>query len=137
MSGVTSPAPLLTPHSNPTNLNTPQVADFGLSKQKQATYVSGVTSLRGTLPWTAPEIIKSPKEVDEKVRGEGMCVCVGGRAVWERGAFLTAHHVRSSQRAPRPSHQHAHPTPPLAAPPGGCLLVRHRAVGAVDAARAF
>lgn len=83
VSGVTSPAPLLTPHSNPTNLNTPQVADFGLSKQKQATYVSGVTSLRGTLPWTAPEIIKSPKEVDEKVRGECLCVYVsvlgGGR----------------------------------------------------------
>ena len=49
-------------------LNAPQVADFGLSKQKQATYVSGVTSLRGTLPWIAPEIIKTPKEVDEKAR---------------------------------------------------------------------
>ncbi|KAI8470843.1 MAG: kinase-like domain-containing protein [Monoraphidium minutum] len=44
-----------------------KVADFGLSKQKQATYVSGVSSLRGTLPWIAPEIIRTPKEVDEKV----------------------------------------------------------------------
>jgi len=53
------------------------VADFGLSKQKQATYVSGVTSMRGTLPWTAPEIIKTPKEVDEKV-GWGLGVGVEG-----------------------------------------------------------
>lgn len=44
-----------------------KVADFGLSKQRQATYVTGVTSLRGTLPWTAPEIIASPKAVTEKV----------------------------------------------------------------------
>lgn len=44
-----------------------QVADFGLSKQKQQTYVSGVASSRGTLPWIAPEIIKSPDAVDEKV----------------------------------------------------------------------
>lgn len=44
-----------------------KVADFGLSKQKQQTYVTGVSSLRGTLPWIAPEIIKSPKEVNEKV----------------------------------------------------------------------
>lgn len=44
-----------------------QVADFGLSKQKQQTYVSGVSSSRGTLPWIAPEIIKSPDAVTEKV----------------------------------------------------------------------
>lgn len=44
-----------------------QVADFGLSKQKQETYVSGITSSRGTLPWIAPEIIKSPEAVTEKV----------------------------------------------------------------------
>ena len=46
-----------------------QVADFGLSKQKQQTYVSGVSSSRGTLPWIAPEIIKSPDAVTEKVGG--------------------------------------------------------------------
>lgn len=28
-----------------------KVADFGLSKQKQQTYVTGVATLRGTLPW--------------------------------------------------------------------------------------
>lgn len=44
-----------------------KVADFGLSKQKRDTYVTGVTSQRGTLPWTAPEIIKSPHAVNEKV----------------------------------------------------------------------
>ena len=35
---------------------TAKVADFGLSKQKRETYVSGVSSQRGTLPWIAPEI---------------------------------------------------------------------------------
>ena len=45
-----------------------QVADFGLSKQKQQTYVSGVSSSRGTLPWIAPEIIKHPEAVTEKVQ---------------------------------------------------------------------
>ncbi len=45
-----------------------KVADFGLSKQRLQTYVTGVASLRGTLPWTAPEIIRSPHAVNEKVR---------------------------------------------------------------------
>ena len=44
-----------------------KVADFGLSKQKRETYVSGVSSQRGTLPWIAPEIIKRPHAVNEKV----------------------------------------------------------------------
>ena len=44
------------------------MADFGLSKQKFDTYVSGVSSQRGTLPWIAPEIIKSPHAVNELVR---------------------------------------------------------------------
>ena len=44
-----------------------KVADFGLSKQKRETYVSNVSSQRGTLPWIAPEIIKSPHAVTEKV----------------------------------------------------------------------
>lgn len=44
-----------------------KVADFGLSKQKKETYVSSVSSQRGTLPWTAPEILKSPSQVTEKV----------------------------------------------------------------------
>ena len=45
-----------------------KVADFGLSKQKRDTYVSNVTSQRGTLPWIAPEIIKTPHAVTERVR---------------------------------------------------------------------
>lgn len=44
-----------------------KVADFGLSKQRRETYVSNVSSQRGTLPWIAPEIIKSPHAVNEKV----------------------------------------------------------------------
>ncbi|KAK9903274.1 hypothetical protein WJX75_001673 [Coccomyxa subellipsoidea] len=44
-----------------------KVSDFGLSKQKRDTYVSNVTSQRGTLPWIAPEIIKTPHAVTEKV----------------------------------------------------------------------
>jgi hypothetical protein len=31
------------------------------------TYVTGVNSQRGTLPWTAPEIIRTPDTVTEKV----------------------------------------------------------------------
>lgn len=48
-----------------------KVADFGLSKQKRDTYVSNVTSQRGTLPWIAPEIIKTPHAVTERVRARG------------------------------------------------------------------
>lgn len=44
-----------------------KVADFGLSKQRRQTYVSGVKSHTGTLPWMAPEILKTPNTVDEKV----------------------------------------------------------------------
>lgn len=50
-----------------------KVADFGLSKQKRETYVSGVSSQRGTLPWIAPEIIKTPQSVTEKVRPPSPC----------------------------------------------------------------
>ena len=35
--------------------------------QKVQTYVSGVNSQRGTLPWTAPEIISTPEAVTEKI----------------------------------------------------------------------
>ena len=31
--------------------------------QKYETFVSGVSSQRGTLPWTAPEIIRTPDKV--------------------------------------------------------------------------
>uniref|UniRef100_A0ACD5YKD1 Uncharacterized protein n=2 Tax=Avena sativa TaxID=4498 RepID=A0ACD5YKD1_AVESA len=43
-----------------------KVADFGLSKMKQATMVSG--GMRGTLPWMAPELLTmSSTKVSEKV----------------------------------------------------------------------
>lgn len=44
-----------------------QVADFGLSKQRRQTYVSGVKPHTGTLPWMAPEILKTPNCVGDKV----------------------------------------------------------------------
>jgi serine/threonine protein kinase len=43
------------------------VVDFGLSKIKQATLVSG--GMRGTLPWMAPELLTmSGTKVSEKVK---------------------------------------------------------------------
>lgn len=43
-----------------------QVADFGLSKIKRNTLVSG--GVRGTLPWMAPELLNgSSSKVSEKV----------------------------------------------------------------------
>ena len=45
-----------------------QVADFGLSKIKRNTLVSG--GVRGTLPWMAPELLNgSSNKVSEKVCG--------------------------------------------------------------------
>ncbi|PRW58530.1 alternative oxidase [Chlorella sorokiniana] len=44
-----------------------KVADFGLVKERMQTYVTGVNSQRGTLPWTAPEIIRTPDSVTEKI----------------------------------------------------------------------
>lgn len=44
-----------------------QVGDFGMSRIKQNTLVSG--GVRGTLPWMAPELLKgSTNRVSEKVR---------------------------------------------------------------------
>lgn len=44
-----------------------QVGDFGLSKIKRNTLVSG--GVRGTLPWMAPELLNgSSNKVSEKVR---------------------------------------------------------------------
>ncbi|GIL89538.1 hypothetical protein Vretifemale_17370, partial [Volvox reticuliferus] len=59
-----------------------KVADFGLSKQRQQTYVTGVSSLRGTLPWTAPEIIRTPKAVKDKAD-----VYSFGVVLWELWTF--------------------------------------------------
>ena len=44
-----------------------QVGDFGLSKIKRNTLVTG--GVRGTLPWMAPELLNgSSSKVSEKVR---------------------------------------------------------------------
>ncbi|GIL42271.1 hypothetical protein Vafri_296 [Volvox africanus] len=59
-----------------------KVSDFGLSKQRQQTYVTGVSSLRGTLPWTAPEIIRTPKAVKDKAD-----VYSFGVVLWELWTF--------------------------------------------------
>ena len=42
------------------------MADFGLSKEKCQSYVSGVRDLRGTLPFMAPELVNDPDRVCEK-----------------------------------------------------------------------
>ncbi|KAK3234052.1 hypothetical protein CYMTET_55678 [Cymbomonas tetramitiformis] len=47
-----------------------KVSDFGLSKQKRnrsQSRVSGVTGLIGTLPWTAPEVVKACERITDKV----------------------------------------------------------------------
>ena len=57
-----------------------KVCDFGLSKQRgsRATFVSGITSHRGTLPWTAPELLSDPSRASERVD-----VYSFGVAMWE------------------------------------------------------
>lgn len=51
-------------------LSTLQVGDFGLSKIKRNTLVSG--GVRGTLPWMAPELLNgSSSRVSEKVKKLG------------------------------------------------------------------
>lgn len=50
-----------------------QVADFGLSKIKRNTLVSG--GVRGTLPWMAPELLNgSSNKVSEKVMYMSHCL---------------------------------------------------------------
>ena len=49
-----------------------QVGDFGLSKIKRNTLVTG--GVRGTLPWMAPELLNgSSSRVSEKVRYHHWC----------------------------------------------------------------
>ncbi|KDD71458.1 protein kinase [Helicosporidium sp. ATCC 50920] len=43
-----------------------KVADLGLCKRRRDTYASGVTAQRGTLPYTAPEVLRTPGQVTEK-----------------------------------------------------------------------
>ncbi len=46
-----------------------KVCDFGLSKRRgsRASFVSGINAHRGTLPWTAPELLCDPGRASEKV----------------------------------------------------------------------
>ncbi|KAK3241727.1 hypothetical protein CYMTET_48532, partial [Cymbomonas tetramitiformis] len=53
-----------------------KVCDFGLAKHKRQTYVTGVDSIRGTLPWTAPEVVSNPEKVDEKVDVFSFGICL-------------------------------------------------------------
>jgi serine/threonine protein kinase len=44
-----------------------KVCDFGLSKQRSRTYVSGLGGgERGTVQWMAPEVLLDSERVDEK-----------------------------------------------------------------------
>ena len=53
-----------------------KVADFGLAREKSQTFVSGVNSQRGTLPWTAPEILRTPHAVTEAVDVFSFAICM-------------------------------------------------------------
>eukprot|EP00882_Tetradesmus_deserticola_P018309 GHRQ01019668.1.p1 GENE.GHRQ01019668.1~~GHRQ01019668.1.p1 ORF type:complete len:209 (+),score=107.07 GHRQ01019668.1:35-628(+) len=53
-----------------------KLADMGLTKQRRQTFVSGINSLRGTLPWMAPEIVKNPETVSEKADIWSFGVCM-------------------------------------------------------------
>ena len=83
-----------------------KVADFGLSKQRQATFVTGVNSLRGTLPWTAPEVILTPKGVTEKVDVYSFAIVLWelwtGREPFEGMNFAALLHAMGSDACLRP-----------------------------------
>jgi len=55
-----------------------QVADLGLARHKRRTFLSGAVGLRGTLPWMAPEVVKTPGAVDERAD-----VFAFGVVMWE------------------------------------------------------
>ena len=55
-----------------------QVCDFGLAKHKRATYASGACAMRPVLPWTAPEVLRNPEALTEKVD-----VYSYGMVLWE------------------------------------------------------
>ena len=55
-----------------------KVADLGLARYKRRTFLSGSEGLRGTLPWMAPELVKTPGAVDERAD-----VFAFGIVLWE------------------------------------------------------
>jgi serine/threonine protein kinase len=80
-----------------------KVCDFGLAKHKRATYTSGACAVRPLLPWTAPEVLRNPDALTEKVD-----VYSFGIVLWELWTSLVPHHDAESQ-------VRLHP-PPLKAP---------------------
>lgn len=68
-----------------------KVADFGLAREKAQTFVSGVTSQRGTLPWIAPEILRTPDAVTEAADVYSFAIVMWelwtGREPWENTNF--------------------------------------------------
>jgi serine/threonine protein kinase len=61
------PSILMSVYCSINNMYHPQVGDFGLSRIKRNTLVSG--GVRGTLPWMAPELLNgSSSRVSEKVK---------------------------------------------------------------------
>lgn len=66
-----------------------QVGDFGLSKIKRNTLVSG--GVRGTLPWMAPELLNgSSNKVSEKVKLHIMTGKVESRLVTTNTKIATS-----------------------------------------------
>ncbi len=45
-------------------------------------HISGVSSLRGTLPWTAPEIIRTPNQVTDKVGPKSSVLQIKSQTRW-------------------------------------------------------
>eukprot|EP00959_Pyramimonas_sp_CCMP1952_P405968 8507990-Pyramimonas_sp.AAC.1 len=63
-----------------------QVADLGLARYKRHTFLSGAEGLRGTLPWMAPELVKTPGAVDERAD-----IFAFGIVLWEIWAGVMPH----------------------------------------------
>jgi serine/threonine protein kinase len=114
-----------------------QVADFGLAREKSQTFVSGVTSQRGTLPWTAPEIVRTPHAVTEKVDvfsfGVVMWELWTGKEPYEGVSYLQLMmQLADSEARPRPpvpgtpdwDAAGEGPPPPELAPGWGALMQR-------------
>eukprot|EP01025_Chloroclados_australasicus_P025121 TRINITY_DN250_c1_g1_i1.p1 TRINITY_DN250_c1_g1~~TRINITY_DN250_c1_g1_i1.p1 ORF type:complete len:605 (-),score=60.13 TRINITY_DN250_c1_g1_i1:1522-3315(-) len=83
-----------------------KVADFSLSKQRRSTYVSNVSSQRGTLPWIAPEIIRNPAEVNEKADVYSFAIVMWelwtGKEPYAGMNYHTLYHKLSSNADCRP-----------------------------------